>query len=208
MTRELIIDVRPTGVQAALLEDADLVELHGENGEQHFAVGDVYLAKVAKYMPSLDAAFMNLGIRNHEGFLHYSDLSKDLRTCQKFVNDYINDNYSSIHLADYEYQAEIQKGGSIKNVLKSNKYVLVQVVKEPISNKGPKLSCELSLAGRFLVLMPFIDNVSISKKILDTDEKERLKAIVEKKRQVRFGFIIRTAAENCSENEIQQILRI
>lgn len=200
MNKELIINASEEGVEIALLEDKKLVELHYESGQSEFAVGDLYLGKAKKLMPGLNAAFVDVGYEK-DAFLHYTDLSPYIRSLLKFTrmsqDGSIGDEYSK-----FKNEGEILKTGKITDVLNGRPEVLVQILKEPISSKGPRLSCEISLPGRFVVLTPFNDVVAISRKIHSADERKRLQKIVESIKPKNFGVIVRTAAEGKNTAEL------
>ena len=159
MNKELIINAAPQGVEIALLEDKKLVELHSEKSDARFAVGDLYLGKVKKLIPGLNAAFVDVGFEK-DAFLHYTDLSPYAKSLLKFTNMCMNDKgEQGLDFSKFTIEPEIVKTGKINEVLGGKPHVLVQILKEPIAAKGPRLSCELSLPGRFVVLTPFNDIV-------------------------------------------------
>ena len=206
MNKELIINAAPQAVEIALLEDKKLVELHNEKADANFAVGDLYLGKVKKLIPGLNAAFINVGFEK-DAFLHYTDLSPYLRSILKFTNMAMND--KSEHGFDYnkfEVEPEIIKTGKIAEVLSGKPNILVQILKEPIAAKGPRLSCELSLPGRFVVLTPFNDIIAVSRKIHSSEERKRLHKIIEVIKSKNFGVIVRTAAEGKHTVELHEDL--
>jgi ribonuclease G len=202
MNKELIINASDDGVEIALLEDKKLVELHYERGQDEFAVGDLYLGKVKKLMPGLNAAFVDVGYEK-DAFLHYTDLSPYFRSLLKFTRQSIEGNPPwGNDFGKFKNEADIVKTGKITEVLNSKPEILVQVLKEPISSKGPRLSCEISLPGRFVVLTPFNDVVAISRKIHSADERKRLQRIVESIKPKNLGIIVRTAAEGKDTAEL------
>jgi ribonuclease G len=179
LTKELIINVIPQGVEIALLENKKLVELHSENADANFAVGDIYLGKVKKLIPGLNAAFIDVGFEK-DAFLHYTDLSPYVRSILKFTNICTNQKKGElIDFSKFKVEPEILKTGKINEVLTGKPNVLVQILKEPIAAKGPRLTCEISLPGRFVVVTPFNDIVAISRKIHSSDERKRLQKIIE-----------------------------
>ncbi len=194
MNTELIIDVRTSEVAIALLEDKQLVELNKEKNSVQFSVGDIYLGKVKKIMPGLNAAFVDVGYEK-DAFLHYLDLGPQLSSFNRFVQVAQTKKGKAINLPKFKLEPELNKDGKISNVLKTGQTVLVQIAKEPISTKGPRLSAEISIAGRHIVLLPFSDKVSISQKISSSEERKRLKRLLESIVPKNFGVIIRTAAE-------------
>lgn len=194
MNTELIIDVRETEIAIALLENKQLVELNKERSNVQFSVGDIYLGKVKKIMPGLNAAFVDVGYEK-DAFLHYLDLGPQFKTLQKYVQDHYSRKNKTIPISKYNMLPDIDKGGKITDVLSSGQPVMVQIAKEPISTKGPRLTSEISLAGRNIVLVPFNDKVSISQKITSPEERKRLKRLMESILPKYFGVIVRTAAE-------------
>ncbi len=194
MNRELIIDANSSGVEIALLEDKYLVELHNERNDQKYQVGDVYLGKVKKIMPGLNAAFVDVGYEK-DAFLHFLDLGQQVRSLNRFVKLYVSGKATRLPIEKFNLEPDIDKTGKITNVLRSNQQVLVQIEKEPISSKGPRISSEISFAGRYLVLVPFSNKISISQKIKSLDERNRLKRLISSIKPNNFGVIIRTVAE-------------
>ena len=206
MNKELIINAAPTGVEIALLEDKKLVELHQESHDASFTVGDLYLGKVKKLVPGMNAAFVDVGFEK-DGFLHYTDLSPYVRSILKFTNTSINEkNEGILDFSKFQNEDEIIKTGKIAEVLNGKPNILVQILKEPIAAKGPRLSCEISLPGRFVVLTPFNDIVAVSRKIHSSDERKRLQKIVEAIKPKNFGVIVRTAAEGKNTAELHEDL--
>lgn len=206
MTKELIINAAPQGVEIALMEDKKLVELHNEKADASFAVGDLYLGKVKKLIPGLNAAFVDVGFEK-DAFLHYTDLSPYIRSILKFTNIAINDKTEGgFDFGKFAVEPEIVKTGKIAEVLSGRPNVLVQILKEPIAAKGPRLSCELSLPGRFVVITPFNDIVAVSRKIHSSDERKRLQKIIEAVKPKNFGVIVRTAAEGKQTAELHEDL--
>ncbi len=202
MNKELIINSSSEGVEIALLEDKKLVELHYERGQDQFAVGDLYLGKVKKLMPGLNAAFIDVGYEK-DAFLHYTDLSPYLKSLIKFTKQSVEGNPSwGEDFGKFKNESEIVKSGKITEVFTGKPELLVQILKEPISSKGPRLSCEISLPGRFVVVTPFNDVVAISRKIHSADERKRLQRIVESIKPKNFGVIVRTAAEGKNTAEL------
>ncbi len=192
--RDLIIKCASEGVEIVLLEDGRLVEIHQQAHETSFNVGDIYLGRIRKLSPGLNAGFVDIG-HEKEAFLHYSDLGPQLRSMVKFANGAINGTFGTSKLDRFPMEGDIDKAGQIGGVLKAKQDLLFQVTKEPISTKGPRLSAEVNLPGRYLVLTPFGKTVNVSKKISTPEERKRLRTLVESLRPVGFGIIVRTAAE-------------
>ena len=196
MRSELIVDVQPKEVSIALLEEGRLMSLQKEATDIAYAVGDIYLAKVKKLMPGLNAAFVNVGY-DKDAFLHYLDLGSQFSTYSSFLAKALDkaQRVNSFSLDKIKRLPDINKQGSISDVLTPGQELLVQIVKEPISSKGPRLTTEITLTGRYMVLIPFGEKVSISQKIKTSEEKMRLRQLVESIRPKNFGVIIRTSAE-------------
>ncbi len=206
MNYELFIRSSSQEVDFALLKDGKLIELHKEEDNNKFSVGDVFLAKTRKVVQGLNATFVNVGYEK-DAFLHYHDLGPKILSLLKFVKRVSTGKLKDYSLKDFPFEKEIDKNGSITQVIKSNQSILVQIVKEPISTKGPRISSELSIAGRYIVLVPFSDRVSISQKIESREEKERLKRLVTSIKPKGFGVIIRTVAEGKKVAELDKDLQ-
>jgi ribonuclease G len=176
------------------LEEGRLVSLQKESRSLAYAVGDIYLAKVKKLMPGLNAAFVNVGYEK-DAFLHYLDLGPHFNSYQEFLTQLLEDKKKTPQLSKLKLRPDIDKHGSIPDLLESGRQLMVQIVKEPISSKGPRLTTELTFTGRYMVLIPFSDKISISQKIKSTEEKLRLRQLIESIKPKNFGVIIRTSAE-------------
>ncbi|MCF0243648.1 MAG: Rne/Rng family ribonuclease [Bacteroidaceae bacterium] len=207
MTSEIIIDAQPKNISIALLEDKKLVEYQTESREQNFSVGNVYVAKVKKIMPGLNACFVDVGYER-DAFLHYLDLGAQYSSFEKYLKQVQSDRQKLYPFERAHRLPDLAKDGSIQNVLKVGQEVLVQIVKEPISTKGPRLTGELSFAGRYMVLVPFGDKVSISAKIRKGEEKARLKQIVSRVKPKNYGVIVRTVAEGKDAEELENELKM
>jgi ribonuclease G len=201
--KELIISASETGVELALLEGGKLAEIHHQQINNNFTVGDIFIGKIRKMMPGLNAAFVDIGHRK-DAFLHYTDLGPKLRSLVKWSNGVISGNINTPKLDNFKYEEEIIKTGKVDQVLNKRFPILVQILKEPISTKGPRLSCELTLPGRYMVLSPFADTVSVSKKIGSAEERKRLHTLAESIKPKNFGIIIRTAAEGKKVQELHE----
>ncbi len=193
MNTNLVVNETNQGCRIALLKDKDLVEFHFEEESNQFKVGDIFLGTVKKVVAGLNAAFIDVGYEK-DAFLHYLDLGPQVNSLNKFTKFILTRKTASSKLAKFKLEPDIDKAGKISQVLTKNQRILVQVVKEPISTKGPRLSCEISIAGRYLVLVPFSNTVSISKKITESDERKRLSRLINSIKQENFGIIIRTVA--------------
>lgn len=206
MKSELIVDVQPGEVSIALTEDSRLVSLQKESRNIAYAVGDIYLAKVKKLMPGLNAAFVNVGYEK-DAFLHYLDLGSQFSTYSTFLKEALDDSASHPSISRIKRQPDINKQGTITDVLQPGQELLVQIVKEPISSKGPRLTTEITFTGRYMVLIPFGDKISISQKIKTTEEKVRLRQLIESIKPKNFGVIIRTSAEGKRVAELNNELK-
>lgn len=205
MNNELIIDVSQSEMSIALLQDKQLVELSKEKSNSKFSVGDIYLGRVKKIMPGLNAAFVDVGYER-DAFLHYLDLGPQFQS----LNDYVKIAITGKNipkLQNFCNKPSIEKTGKITDVLKYGQHVLIQIAKEPISTKGPRISSEISIAGRHLVLIPFSDKVSISQKINSSEEKTRLKRLIASIKPENYGVIVRTVAENKGAAQLDTELR-
>ena len=207
MTSELVVDVQPKEISIALLEDKNLVEFQKEGRNLSFSVGNIYLARVKKLMPGLNACFVDVGYER-DAFLHYLDLGPQFHSYQKYLKQVLSDRKKLYPISRASSLPDIEKDGSISNVLQVGQEVMVQIVKEPISTKGPRLTCELSFAGRYLVLIPFNDKVSVSQKIKSGEERARLKQLLQSIKPKNFGIIVRTVAEGKRVAELDAELKI
>ncbi len=206
MKTELIIRSNSSDIDFALLRDGRLVELNKETNDNKFSVGDIFLAKIGKVMTGLNAAFVNVGYPK-DGFLHYHDLGPQVQSLNSFIKKVSSGKFKDFTLKNFRSEKDIHKDGSINDVLKTGQNLLVQIVKEPISTKGPRISSELSIAGRYLVLVPFSNRVSVSQKIEDPKEKDRLKKLAKSIRPKGFGVILRTVAQGKKVAELDKDLQ-
>ena len=206
MKSELVVDVQQKEISIALLEDSRLVSLQKENRNQSYGVGDLYLAKVKKIMPGLNAAFIDVGYEK-DAFLHYLDLGPQFNTFVAFLKEAMSDKKKVPSISKFNFLPDISKQGTIQDILQPGQELLVQIVKEPISSKGPRLTTEISFTGRFMVLIPFGDKISISQKIKSTEEKVRLRQLVGSIKPKGFSVIIRTSAENKRVAELNSEMR-
>ena len=207
MTSEVIIDVKPKEISIALLEDKRLVEYQNEPRSANFSVGNIYIAKVKKLMPGLNACFVDVGFER-DAFLHYLDLGSQFNSYAKYLKQVQSDRKRLYPFDKATHLPDLQKDGSVQQTLTVGQEVLVQIVKEPISTKGPRLTGELSFAGRFLVLIPFGDKVSVSSKIKSGEERARLKQLIHSIKPKNCGVIVRTVAEGKRVAELDSELKI
>lgn len=206
MNKELIIHSTPSEVEIALLEDDVLVELQKEKNNNNYAVGDVYLGRVKKIMPGLNAAFVDVGYEK-DAFLHYLDLGPQIKSLLKYSNFSRSKKGPKPNIEKFKFEQDIEKTGKINQVLKTGMQIPVQIAKEPISTKGPRISSELSFPGRYLVLVPFSNRISVSQKIKNSAERNRLKRLIQSIKPKNFGVIIRTVAENRLVAELDSDLK-
>lgn len=206
MKSELVIDVQPSEVSIALLEDSRLVSLQKEARNIAYAVGDIYLAKIRKLLPGLNAAFVNVGYEK-DAFLHYLDLGPHFASYSEFMTKLLEDKKHIPQLSRQEILPDIDKQGKIADQLEAGREIMVQIVKEPISTKGPRLTTELSFTGRYMVLTPFQDKISVSQKIKSHEERMRLRQLLESIKPKNFGIIIRTSAEGKRVAELNNELK-
>ena len=206
MKSELIVDVQQKEISIALTEDSRLVSLQKESRNIAYAVGDLYLAKVRKLMPGLNAAFVDVGY-DKDAFLHYLDLGSHFKAYSEFIKEAFNDPKKIPTPAKNQPGEEIPKQGTITDVLTQGQQLLVQIAKEPISSKGPRLTTEISFTGRFIILIPFSEKISISSKIKSTEEKIRLRQLIGSIKPKGFGVIVRTSAENKKVAELNHEMR-
>src|SRR5574344_2061293 len=207
MTSEVIIDAQPKEISIALLEDKSLVEYQNEMRSASFSVGNIYIAKVKKLMPGLNASFVDVGCEK-DAFLHYLDLGAQINSFQKYLKQLQSDRKNLYPFEKASRLPDLKKDGSIASTLSKDEEILVQIVKEPISTKGPRLTGELSFAGRYLVLMPFHDKVSVSSKIKSGEERARLKQLIQSIKPKNFGVIVRTVAEGKRVVELDTELKL
>ena len=210
LKKDLIISHEAAQSKIALLEDGRLFELHEQEDKSDFVVGDLFIGRVKKLAPNLNAAFVSIGYEK-DAFLHYQDLGPQFLTYKKFLQDTISKKQQNSSLKNFEVQKEIEKNGNIEKVIAKDDSVILQITKEPISTKGPRISTQISLTGRFLVLIPFDKSVSISKKIGNAEERERLRTLIESIKPEGFGVIIRTVAEGKKvaelHNDMNQLIQ-
>lgn len=206
VTSELFVDVHSQAVSIAITEDKQLVEFQKEEQTETFSVGNIYHGRVKKIMPGLNACFVDVGSEK-EAFLHYTDLGAQFYSLQKYLKQITSDRKKNFPIAKASIMPEKKKEGNISEALQTGQEILVQITKEPINTKGPRLTCELSFAGRFLILIPFEDKVSVSSKIKSPEERTRLKQLLQSIKPKNFGIIVRTAAEGKKVAELDSELR-
>ncbi|MDR0872291.1 MAG: Rne/Rng family ribonuclease, partial [Prevotellaceae bacterium] len=207
MNSELIVNVEQSEISIALLEDKNLVEISKEGRETSFAVGDIYLGKVRKIMPGLNAAFINIGYEK-DAFVHYLDLGNHFPTLNHYIKQITAEKRKALPIQKVLFEKELPKDGAIADILANGQDILVQITKEPISTKGPRLTAEISIAGRNLILIPFSNKISVSHKIKSRAEQKRLQQLIRSVLPKNFGVIVRTAAEGKMVAELDNELKI
>jgi ribonuclease G len=203
LNSELIIDSTPDEVRIALLEEKRLVEFNSEKKDNNFSVGDIYLGRIKKIMPGLNAAFVDVGYEK-DAFLHYLDLGPQFLSLTRWMKNVTSGKQTDPLLNTFVIEPELDKGGKISSAIAANQWLPVQIAKEPISTKGPRITCDMSLAGRYVVMVPFSNIVSVSQKIKSSEERNRLKRLVQSIRPRNFGLIVRTVAEGKKTAEIDR----
>ncbi|MCB9234361.1 MAG: Rne/Rng family ribonuclease [Bacteroidia bacterium] len=206
LVNELVVSANDEGLRIGILENRRIVELHHEKTNKLFSVGDICLGRVKKLVPGLNAAFVDIG-HPKDAFLHYLDLGPQVMSLQRYVKAVHASENNIRPIGQMKTLPDINKHGKMAQVLKANQFILVQVVKEAISTKGPRLSCEVSLPGQYVILVPFSNEVSISRKIPSAAEKKRLRVLMESIKPKNFGVIVRTAAEGKEVKVLEQDLK-
>src|SRR6056297_2757649 len=202
MSKEIVVNVGESQTRIAIVEDGKLAELYIENAENKRTIGNLCLGRIRKVMPSIQAAFVDIG-QEQDAFLHFSDLSDNL----PYLLKYLDLNEPKAEKIDVPRgQKDWDKRPS--DILNRGQEILVQITKEPISNKGSRISTDLSLAGRFLVLVPLQNYVAVSRKITDDQERRRLKALAGSLVPDNFGVIVRTVAEDRDAKSLDKDLKL
>ena len=204
VTRDLVINSHASEVDIALLEDNSLVELHREKTNNQFAVGDVYLGRVKKILPGLNAAFVDVGYPK-EAFLHYLDLGLQANSLIKYKKAVVGGD--DVPMDKFKLDPDLPKNGKIGDLLNVGDLLPVQIAKEPIHTKGPRITAEVSFAGRYLVLVPFSNRISVSQKIRSSEERNRLRRLIQSIKPANYGVIIRTVAEGKKVADLDADLR-
>ena len=207
MNNTLLLDVQSKDISIALMGNNTLVEFSKEPRDMSFSVGDIFLAKVKKIMPGLNATFVDVGY-DKDAFLHYLDLGSNFHSIAQFTKTLVNDRKKIPSMQKNSGLPDLEKDGFIADILKSGQEILVQITKEPLSTKGPRLTAEISIAGRSLVLLPFSNKISISQKIKSEEERNRLRQLLVSIKPKNFGVIIRTVAEGKKVAELDAELKI
>ncbi len=203
MANELYIEVTPQDEKIAFLQDKRLTEFYQEKKGKHVVVGDIFVGTVRKILPGNNAAFLDIGL-DKDAFVHYSDLGPNIKSFAKFSRTGFQGGLRGNGLEKFQFEPETLKTGNISEVLKRNQQILVQILKEPISSKGPRVTAEITVAGSYCILIPLSNHVNISKKIVERQERNRLKALTHELKPDNFGIVVRTAAQNVSEEILKK----
>lgn len=201
MSKEIVVNAEENQTRIAIVEDGKLAELYIENPENKRTIGNIYLGRVRKVMPSIQAAFVDIG-QEQDAFLHFSDVSDNLPLLLEFLSA-SNPRTANVDVPDEEMEGEYPA-----KILTRGQHLLVQVTKEPISNKGSRITTNLTLAGRFLVLTPLVNYVAVSRKITEQKERRRLKALAQSLVPDNFGAIVRTVAKGRDAKSLDTDLKL
>ncbi len=207
MKSELVVDVQSSEITTAFVEDGRLAEINREPRDMNWSVGNIYFGRIKKIMPALNAAFVDIG-HEKDAFLHYLDLGSQFSTVYDYTNKVVTDKKHLPPFPKAPTQTIVGKMGSIEDVLKVGQDILVQIQKEPINTKGSRLTAEISIAGRYLVLIPFNDKIMVSGKIKSETEKKRLRNLVQSIKPKGYGVIIRTVAADVQLQELQREMNV
>ena len=206
INRELVISSDVSEVKIVLLEDKQLVELHKEQKHNNISVGDVYMGRIKKILPGLNSAFVDIGCRK-DAFLHYLDLGPQIKSLKKYTKFAEEGNHAQSNMDAFTLEKDIEKSGKISDFLSVGDRIPVQIAKEPINTKGPRITADISFAGRYIVLVPFSNRISVSQKIKSGEERRRLKLLIQSIKPNNFGVIIRTVAEGKKVAELDADLK-
>ena len=206
INRELIISSDVSEVNIVLLEDKQLVELHKEQKNNNISVGDIYMGRIKKILPGLNSAFVDIGCRK-DAFLHYLDLGPQIKSLKKYTKFAEEGNHAQSNMDTFTLEKDIEKSGKISDFLSVGDRIPVQIAKEPINTKGPRITADISFAGRYIVLVPFSNRISVSQKIKSGEERRRLKLLIQSIKPNNFGVIIRTVAEGKKVAELDADLK-
>lgn len=194
MANKLIINTTSKEHRIALLKHGKIIEYHKEEKDHTYSVGDIHLGTVKNVLPNLNAAFIDVG-HEKDAFLHYLDLGEHFPSLQKFIKKAMQQKNPIYDISKIPLEPILKKEGNISQVLKKNDKILVQITKEAISTKGLRLSSAIAIPGRHLILLPFGNEINISKKITNKAEKERIKKLLLAMKPKNFSVIARTNAE-------------
>lgn len=204
MTNELIINARSYETRVALVENGVVVELHIERDRSQELTGNIYRGRVARVLPGMQASFVDISL-GRTAFLYVADVYRDFSDLEQMMLANTNTDQDIDPIDPEISQIEQLHATSlqIEDLLHEGQNIMVQIAKEPLGNKGARLTSHISLPGRHLVLMPTVNHIGISRRIEDKEERERLKGIIRKIRPGPLGFIVRTVAEDGTEKKLE-----
>lgn len=210
MVKEIIINSTSTQTRVAITEDGSLVDFFVDYPENRRTVGDIYLGRVARVLPGIRAAFIDIGMK-HDAFLHFSDIGDRTKQLQEMIGEEpVDVEVDEDTSKDSSAEQPPGRNGSNRPIpkLRKGQDILVQITKEPVANKGVRVTSSISLPGRFCVLLPFDNKIGVSKKIIDYREKKRLRYIARGIIPENYGLIIRTVAQHQSEEALKDDLNL
>ncbi|MBN1300985.1 MAG: Rne/Rng family ribonuclease [Melioribacteraceae bacterium] len=211
MSKEIIINSTSSQTRVAITEGNKLVDFFIDHPEKRRMVGNIYLGKVARVLPGIRAAFIDIG-QKHDAFLHFSDIGDKLDDMREIFDE--DDDESDFDDDDHSNDPDTQQthgdrrknsdDDKIRNVpkLHKNEEIIVQIIKEPVKGKGVRVTSSISIPGRFCVLLPFDNKIGISKKVIDYRERRRLRKIAREIIPNNCGLIVRTAAKDQLEEAV------
>ncbi len=202
MTNELVINARPHETRVALVENGTVVELHLKRGSEQELLGNIYLGKVIRVLPGMQAAFVDIGI-DKPAFLYVMDVYNDLRQWEQIMLQEGDDENNRETAAPVRMRFQRGSDINIEGLLKEGQDIMVQVSKEPMGTKGARLTCHITLPGRHLVYMPTVDHIGISRRIEAERERTRLKKIMQELSPPGEGFIVRTVSERAPKEKFK-----
>jgi len=211
MVKEIVVNSSESQTRVAITEDSNLVDFFVDHPEKRRMVGDIYLGKVARVLPGIRAAFVDIGFK-HDAFLHFSDIGDRMESLQGMLDeddDLVEDDDDSEGDAKprpAQARPQIEKEGSIPKLHKGQE-IIIQIIKEPVKDKGVRVTSSISIPGRFCVLLPFDNKIGISKKIHDFKERRRLRKLARGVLPEDCGLIIRTAAKDQTEDALATDLK-
>ncbi len=198
MANEIAINVTREGTRVAVLEHGVLSELYLDRQSKKDFVGNIYKGKVAKVLPGMQAAFIDIGLEK-AAFLHVSDLSTDTEPGDTLMDGDAEEDEQAPEMP----RPRRQSGRPIEDLLQGGQELMVQISKGPIGTKGPRVTNYISLPGRYLVFMPNVEHIGVSRRIPKDEERARLKEIMKRVRQPGCGYIVRTVSEGVKEEDLR-----
>jgi len=199
MESEILINITRDEIRVGLLEAGQLVEFYVERKQDASLVGNIFKGKVVKILPGMQSAFVDIGL-DKAAFLYVNDIHEELEEFAPFLEDEEKEN--SIEIVSKRGRPDL----AIEELIQEGQEILVQVSKDPIGSKGARVTSYITMPGRYLVLMPNVEHIGISRRISDEAERTRLRTIIDDIKLKGYGFIIRTASEGSTEDEIKKDL--